>query len=409
MNPIQKWLQKVAGKKEPLPELEPSAPIPPHVVAILLNVWLEQAESLMQLRMHDHANKKMNLARGVTLESMHANPSDPWAWVNIGRVQLVDEKFDSATEVFEHAITLAQQEGMSDAEDAAGAGLFQVRRRQGAALDDAPLDLDQPLNDEQVKQYNRETLEQMCYVCQCCGQLNLMLGEHCAHCRFAPETLDQVRLSIAMSAMHFKTQTLLKIALKRQQGENPYVFIDGITEALQKIDPNQGILEKIQRNAEDDHLDFKAWDKCHACGKKVWASSAATCPHCNQPLDRPKLLQLAICVHRLLSQWIWTVHTSEASEFEQFVLLLVNLKYQLIRQQQGPTDAQRRKATQLLLKLSPLYAQNRGGRVLIQSPTSVLSEVIDPSLHKDIGPTMDYLRDEVKHFLHLMNDAVSLF
>lgn len=65
--------------------------------------------------------------------------------------------------------------------------------------------------------------------------------------------------------------------------------------------------------------------------------------------------------------------------------------------------------TQLLLKLSPLYAQNRGGRVLIQSPAAVLSEVIDPSVHNDIGPTMDYLRDEVKHFLHLMSDAVSLF
>ncbi len=81
----------------------------------------------------------------------------------------------------------------------------------------------------------------------------------------------------------------------------------------------------------------------------------------------------------------------------------------LIRAQMSPTDAQRHQATQLLLQLNPLYTQSRGGFVRITSHTKVVSEVVDPGVHKDIGPSVDYLRDELKHFLHLMSDSVSLF
>lgn len=362
-----------------------------------------------QLRMHEHAKRIMNRARGMTLDSMQANPSDPMAWVNIGRVQLADDLFDEATKVFEHARSLARQQGSAAVEGFAGAGLFQVMRRQAAGREGVPLDLTQVLSQEQYDQFQKELLEGMFYVCQGCGAVNLMVGEHCAHCRYAPQSLRDAGVSITLSAVQFKTPALLTIALKIQQGQNPLTFIPELEEELKGIDSDQGILKKIQDNAEDDYLDFKAHDRCPACGKKVWASSADVCPHCKQPLNRPMLLKLAICVERLCNQWIWTVLKNESKDFERFVVLLVNLKYQLIRQQQGPTDVQRHAATQLLLRLSPLYAQNRGGRVLIQSPTKVLSEVIDPSVHQDIGPTMDYLRDEVKHFLHLMSDAVSLF
>jgi hypothetical protein len=290
----------------------------------------------------------------------------------------------------------------------AGAGLFQVMRRQGANQDDEPVDISQPLSDAQIEQYKRQILLAVCYVCQGCGNLNMMAGEHCAHCRFAPANFTDAQLTIVLSSSFFKTQTLLSIALQIQRGRKPHEFINGLDEMLDSIDSDQGILKKIQDHQEDDYLNFKAWDKCQSCGHKVWPSSADTCPHCKQPLSRPTLLKLAICVMRLLSQLVWTIAATDSREFDQFVVLLLNLKYQLIRCQAGPTDAQRHKATQLLLKLSPLYTQNRGGLVCMTNPTTVLSEVIDPSVHQDIGPTVDYLRDEVKHFLHLMSDSVSL-
>jgi len=311
--------------------------------------------------------------------------------------------------VFEHARSLAKQQGNASVEGFAGSGLFIVMRRQVVGNDTEPLDLSQPLTEEQFQRYERQQLEEACYVCQGCGHLNLMLGEHCAHCRFAPENLEQARLSISLSSMHFKTATLLRIGANLQQGKNPFEFIDGLEALVKSIDSDMGILQKIQDNQEDDHLDFKAIDRCASCGKKVWPSSATTCTHCNNPLDRSMLLRLAICVDRLLQQWIWTVHTSDAREFQQWVLLLVNMKYQLIRSQMSPTNVQRHKATQLLLQLSPLYTQNQGGLVRIKDPATVVSEVLDVSVHKDIGPTVDYLRDEVKHFLHLMSDSVSLF
>jgi ribosomal protein L37E len=409
MNLVQQWLQKIAGKRETLRQEPPREPVDPNIAAHVLDVWLEQVASLKHLRMHDHADRKLSLARAITLESMQDAPSDPMVWVNIGRVQLADEKFEEATKAFEHARSLANQQGNAAIEGFAGSGLFQVRRRQAAAHEAAPLDLPQPLTQEQYQQFLREKLDQMFYVCQGCGQLNLMAGEHCAHCRFAPKTLEQSRLSITLSRVYFKTQALLQIALNLQRGKNPFDCIVGLDAVVQNIQSDQGILQKIEDNREDDHLNFKALDRCASCGIKVWSSSAEVCTHCHQSLDRPVLLRLAICVERLCNQWIWTVHTSESKAFEQFVLLLVNMKYQLIRQQMGPSDAQRHNATGLLLQLSPLYTQNMGGVVRIKNPTKVVSEVIDPSVHQDVGPTVDYLRDELKHFLHLMSDSVSLF
>jgi hypothetical protein len=75
----------------------------------------------------------------------------------------------------------------------------------------------------------------------------------------------------------------------------------------------------------------------------------------------------------------------------------------------GPTDAQRHKATELIVKLSPLYTQNGGGVVWVKSTNTVVSEVLNPNVHKDIGATIDFLRDELTHFLRLISDAVSLF
>jgi rubrerythrin len=376
--------------------------------ALLLPMWLEQAASLKQLRMHDHAYRVLNRARGITLESMQADPSDPMVWVNIGRVQLADEKFDSAKEVLDHAKELAQQSGNITVEGFANAALFQVLRQQPSASQEA-FDLTNPLTQAQYRAYQRQNLGQMFYVCQSCGHLNLMLGEHCAHCRFAPQDLSDAQLSMTLSALNFKTPTLLTIALQIQRGRKPHEFIDGLDAILSRFDTDQGILEKIRLHGEDDHLDFKALDRCASCGKVVWASSADECPNCHANLNRPMLLKLAICVDRLLQQWVWTVRGGAAQEFEQFVILLVNLKYSLIRAQMAPTDAQRHAATELLLKISPLYTQNGGGMVWIKSANSVVSEVLNPEVHKDIGPTIDFLRDELKHFLRLVSDAVSLF
>ena len=91
------------------------------------------------------------------------------------------------------------------------------------------------------------------------------------------------------------------------------------------------------------------------------------------------------------------------------IILLVNLKYQLVRVQQAPTDAQRHSANELLLKTNAFFAGNGGGVVWVHSPTSVVSQVLDPTVHKDIGATMDFIRDELQHFLHLVSDSVSLF
>ena len=406
------WFKKLVGQTKIRQETKAQEPTrrPPslEVDAYILDVWLERVASLKQLRMHDHAFRVMNMARGITLESMQANPADPMAWVNIGRVQIADEKFDSAKEVLNHAIELAQKCGNTEVEGFAGAALFQVLRQQPFASQKA-FDLTKPLTHEQYRDYQRQNLGKMFYVCQSCGHLNLMLGEHCAHCRYAPQDLSDLQLSVALCANNFDLPTLLQIAQKIQQGRKPFEFIDNLDTLLKQFDTDDGILEKIQRNAEDDHLDFKAIDHCPSCAKVVWSSSADACPSCHVRLNRPLLLKLAICVDRLLQQLIWNLRRSDTEAYAQFVILLVNLKYLLVRAQMAPTDAQRHAATELMLKISPLYAQNGGGCVWVKSATNVVSEVLNPEVHKDIGPTLDFIRDELKHLLHLISDAVSLF
>jgi rubrerythrin len=303
---------------------------------------------------------------------------------------------------------LAQQSGNTQVEGFAGAARFQMLRQQPSASQEA-FDLTKPLTQAQYRAYQLQNLGEMFYVCQSCGHLNLMLGEHCAHCQFAPQNLSDLQLSLALCAFNFKTTTLLQIAQQIQQGRKPHEFIDGLDGILKRFDTDQGILEKIRQNAEDDHLDFKALDRCPSCAKVVWSSSTDVCPNCHANLNRPMLLKLTICVDRLLQQLVWNIRRSDTTEFARFVILLVNLKYLLVRAQMAPTDEQRHAATELLLKISPLYAQNGGGVVWVKSATKVVSEVLNPEVHKDIGPTLDFIREELKHFLHLVSDAVSLF
>lgn len=406
------WFEKLVGPAKNHPETTAQGPtghpVSPVMDAYVLDVWLERAASLKQLRMYDRAYRVMNMARGITLESMQADPSDPMAWVNIGRVQIADEKFDSAKEVLSHAIELAKKCGNTEVEGFAGAALFQLLRQQSSASHET-LDLTKSLTQEQYQIYLRQNLEKMFYVCQSCGHLNLMLGEHCAHCRFAPQNLGDVQLSVTLSTINFKTPTMLAIALQIQQGHNPREFIPELADAISRADSDQDILEKIKQHTEDDYLDFKTLDHCPSCAKVVWASNADVCPNCHVELNRSTLLKLAICVDRLLQQLIWSVRGSETAEFAEFVILLVNLEYSLVRGQMAPTDAQRHTATELLLKISPLYTQNGGGVVWIKSSDSVVGEVIDANVHKDIGPTISFLRDELRHFLQLVSDAVSLF
>lgn len=406
------WFDRLIGKPKKAPEAK--APLPPHrppspdTVAHILDVRLEQAASLKQLRMHDHAYHVMNMARGLTLESMQADPKDPMAWLNIGRVQLADEQFDEAKKVLNHGAGLAKASGNTQVAGFIDAALFQVLRRQPCASLKT-FDFSKPLTEEEYHAYRDQSLGEMFYVCQSCGHLNLMVGEHCAHCRFAPQTLSDIQLAFTLSANRFKTATLVQIAQKIQMGQKPDEFIDSLDDIMSHFDTDQGVLEKIRTNTEDDYLDFKALDRCPACKKTIWPSSADVCPHCQAKLNRPMLLKLAICVDRLLQQFVWNLQRRDTKEYAQLVILLVNLKYQLVRAQQAPTDAQRHSATELILKTNAFFAGNGGGVVWVHSPTSVVSQVIDPTVHKDIGATMDFIRDELKNFLRLVSDAVSLF
>ncbi|QEE26140.1 hypothetical protein CS053_17715 [Rhodanobacter glycinis] len=412
------WLKKLLGQaKAQRPEVarleanaseSPHPATPPSLVACMLDVRLEQVSSLKQLRMHAQAYRVMNMMRGITLESMQADPEDPMAWVNIGRVQIEDEKFDSAKEAIAHARSLAKRSGNAQMEGITDVLRFQLLRRQPKARQES-FDLSRPLTEDQYQEYMSTTLGEMFYVCQSCGHLNLMLGEHCSNCRFAPQSLNECQVSLALSAMHCKTTTLVEIAQQIQRGRKPHEFIDNLDAIIKRFPTDQGILEKIKKNAEDDYLNFMAYDRCPACSKRVWPSSVDVCPHCHTKLDRPMLLKLALCVDRILQQLIWNLRRSDIAAYAQFVILLVNLKYLLVRKQQAPSDAQRQAAVDLLLKISPLYAQNGGGVVWVKSPTKVVSEVLDSAVHKDIGPTMDFIRDELLHFLRLVSDAVSLF
>lgn len=380
----------------------------PEVVAHILDVRLEQVASLKQLRMHDQANRVMNMMRGITLESMKADPENPMAWINIGRVQLEDEKFDSVREVIDHAKSLAKQSSNEVVAGFADVLRFQLQRRQPKASQES-FDLSKPLTEDQYQDYMGKTLGEMFYVCQSCGHMNLMLGEHCSNCRFAPKDLSECQVSLALSTINCRTGALVEIAEQIQRGRKPQEFIDNLDDIIKRFPTDQGILEKIKNKAEDDYLNFRAYDRCPSCSKRVWPSSADVCIHCQAKLNRPKLLKLALCVDRLLQQFIWSIQRRDTKEYAQLVILLVNLKYQLVRVQQAPTDAQRHSATELLHKASPFFARNGGGVVWVHSPTSVVSQVIDPTVHKDIGPSLDFIRDEMQHFLRLVSDAVSLF
>lgn len=416
---IGKWLNRLKGGGGSEPKLRASDSlcdvVPPEQVAIYLDLWLEQAASLKQLRMHEYADRKLDMARGVTLESMKVDPEMALAWVNIARVQLASEDFAGAKETINVAKGLARRSNDKPMEEFASAVLFQVMRQQEPELNKNWVVAGEAKfkSMEDYKAWKDQFIARAFYVCQSCGHIILIAGEHCQHCHFAPSNADEENVAICLSTMYLHVSEMLDVALEIQRGRTPFDIIPRLRSIINEwnstVSKRSGFIIDKAKFHSDDYLDFNLLDHCAACGAKIWTSRDVDCHQCGAIPDRPQLMKLAICVENVLQQFIWNLRRSNDENFMRFITLLVNIKYSSTRAQVGPTDAQRQSAPILLVKLSPIYTQNGAGVVRVKSIDEIEYEVLNQSAHKDIVPTMKYLVDELKHFAYLISDSVSLF
>ena len=391
---MESFLDKLFRKRS---ESEFDVPaLPSGDIGPIIDTWIAQAQSLRELRLYAHEQRKLTIAEKVALKRIKEQPEAMGAWHSLGDVYLATQRAHEAAEAFLMIKNWSEKSGNTYWLEAATDGLIRVARLE-ATLQRVP--------------YERNIIG-MFYACQSCGNLILFLGSHCPHCKFAPATPHEAATGIVLSIMRFTVPDLLAVSRSIQWKEPPADFVDGFEEIVHSAEAEPSVaavLGKLKEKSADDFLDFQALETCHECGNVTNHSWLSTCSNCGHKLNRPDLMNLALCVHRILQHFIWGIRRSESPEFAKLITLLVNIKYRIIRQQEGPTDAERTLARRLLEQISPLWTQNNGGYVEVKSPDCIRGCVVDESVHPQIGRTISSLEGELRNYTRLTSDQVGLF
>ena len=357
------------------------------------DVWIAQAESLQQLRKYGYARRKLEMAATIALEGSRERPDSPGVWFTLGKIYLALNQPDKADLAFRMMDTLARSCGDKRDVKLAQNGLARSSRLRTTN--------EQSLADK--------VAEAMFYTCQSCGHPILFLGTHCPHCRFAPSTNEEVAIGIILSTLYLDTSSMLNASREIQRGRKPNDFMPQLHEMIPRIDDGGAVLSKLEQSKADDHLDFRLLEACHQCGTAPRQSWAHKCLKCGEPLNRPDLVELAICIDRAIQHFVWNIRRDSSESFSDFVTLLVNVKSKIIRDQTGPTESQRKWARKLLVGISPIYTDNGGGVIEVKSEEEIHGKVLDPSVHPQIELTIDHIEGELRNFARLISDQVSLF
>lgn len=392
---LSRWLGKrPTGPVEPV--LDSSEALPSRVVWNLLDVWLEQATSLSSLGLIQAAQRKLHIAADVAARSANANPASALAWVNLARVRVAAENWDGATSSLDNARRLSKDSANQQMLLMIGYLADVISRRRGNA-DGCVLD----------------GISGMFHICQKCGHIISFIGGHCPHCHFVPTSSDDVRMAIVLSRQFFSVPMLLSTAVKIQFREPPEKFIEPteLKYAFGKISDEDcdATLAKIELHAADDHLDFSALEKCDHCEHVVWESWADKCKSCSSPLLRPELRKFVICVERVLHHFIFFVRHENGSELTGVVTLLVWMKQAGLREQIGPSVAQRELLLANLPRLSPMYSQNGAGVVHVDKDCRIRGEVLNSRIDTSIDGTVQNFTRELAQLVRYLRNEISLF
>lgn len=169
------------------------------------------------------------------------------------------------------------------------------------------------------------------------------------------------------------------------------------------------VLSKLEQRKADDHLDFRTFEACSHCDSVSNPSWVRECQTCKTPLNRPELLELLICISHLLQHLVWNIRRDTSEAFSDFMILLVNLWGRTMRHQTGPANAERKWVHQLLVDISPIWTESRGGLVEVHSITQIQGKVVNVSVNPKVGLTVDHLEAELRNFARLTSDQTGLF
>lgn len=370
--------------------------LPPGNIGLTIDLWIAQATSLRELRRYDLEQRKFEIAEAVALKRHAEQPNSMDALHSLGRIYLEAQKPENAAEIFLTMKDIGTKVGSAYWEESAITGLAHVSRLQAT--------MKQSLGGRNING--------IFYACQACGHLILFLGTHCPHCRFAPSTPHEVAVGIVLSTYDLKVPSLLHVSRRIQQNEKPADFISDFEKWVHEatsMSSVSAVQEKLKTSHADDFLDFHVLDTCQHCGVVARSSWLRECKKCQQPFDRPDLVNLAVCTHYIVQHFVWGMRESEPVAFSEFVTLLLNIEGKIIRHQKGPTDAEREWARQLMIAISPLWTENGGGTVKIKSPNDIRGTVVDKSIHPQLEEKIMHLEAELRYFAYLTSDQVGLF
>ena len=390
---IGSFFDRFRRGEKPALDRRPALPLGP--IWPIVDIWLAQAASLHELRQYEVEKRKLKIAESAAFQRLEEQPQSTDAWFCLGRVYLAANEPEKAKDAFQMLQELAVKAG--NAQLAKQAFDEEVRARQLEAA------IGQSLKDR--------VIESIIHTCQSCGNTILFIGSHCPHGRFAPSNEEEVTIGSILSTAQCRVPTLLEISREIQKGRKPMDFIPELADSVREAPDGHAdaVLSKLERFKADDHLDSRTIEACPHCDAVSNPSWMRECHACKAPLDRPELVELLICISHLLQHLIWNIHRETSEPFSDFVILLVNVWGRIIRHQTGPTEAERKWVHQLLVKINPIWTENRGGLIEVHSLSHIRGKVMDVTVNPKVGLTVDHLEGELRNLIRLTSDQTGLF
>jgi len=217
------------------------------------------------------------------------------------------------------------------------------------------------------------------YCCQRCGKLIEFLAVPCMHCGWRSNTLLEISHSGCLMTPRCDVWKLFFIGRGIQAGRKATDVVPNLAEvaASELADPNswfpgwaKGVLQRISEN-QDSYFCYPDVSKCDGCGTRISRPDVQSCGNCKQPVHFPPPLRLLICLERLLIHFQYNFEAPKSSEYDLFIRFLVSLQSKLYRNQDTPSDRERKQVLEMMTKWKQFDVVNGLGRILLENPSKI--------------------------------------
>jgi hypothetical protein len=357
-------VENLPKQKQPRSGLTPDQ-LEPWKVFSRIEILLGQADTLERLQRFKDRERKLLWGMAVTLDGQEAYPESPLALFSAARIARARGQLGLASRLLSGARKLDRDGVCGNSIDYEE----NLLEREHAVIDDTLPALGQRL---------------VIYACQRCGRPIEYISIPCMHCGWQPTTVNEMSRSRRPSRYNFSTWELLGIGRGIVAGRKATEVVINLAEiAAEYVADSKSacrkeielILRDAQQKQKDSYFCWREVATCERCRTFNFRQDVKECTKCGALLHIPPPLRLLICLSRLAIHFQHNFGGPESNECDVFVRYIISLQSKLYRQQETPSNNERAKVLEQMIKIGKLWTNKEFGYIRMVDPQNITYEL----------------------------------